>query len=73
MADAFLEVLFTGRGEGYQSVDPLRKAVTKNLRSLTKFSGAVKTVSIFKAFNAWRNNAIPKRGTVSSGDALPRI
>ena len=73
MADQFLNVLFTGRGDGFECVDPFRKALVKNMNSVKKIPSAVKTASIFKAFDCWKNKVVPKCGVVYSSDKFPRV
>jgi hypothetical protein len=73
MADQFLDVLFTGRGDRFECVEPLRKAIGKDLRSMSKASSAVKTASIFKAFKAWKSGTIPVKGFVSPGEKFPGV
>lgn len=73
MATEFLEVLYTGRGDGYQSVEKLRIALTRDLRSAAKTPGAMKQASIIKAFCHWRAKTIPASGFVRPTDKLPRV
>lgn len=72
-ADEFLAVLYSGVGRGSESVNPLRKAMIKDMKSIRKVSSAVKTASIFKAFKSWESGTIPSRGFVCIGDAFPKI
>jgi hypothetical protein len=72
-ADEFLSVLFTGRGNGWESIEPLRKALTKDLRSIRKMPAALKITSMMKAYVAWVNQETPKQAWTLRGDDLPRI
>jgi len=72
-ADAFLAVLFSGKGEKSDSVEPIRKALIKDMRSVRKIPSAVKIASIMKTFAAWNNGTIPTRGFVGVDDKLPTM
>jgi hypothetical protein len=73
VADEFLSVLFSGKGERSDSVEPLRKALCKDLRSIRKVSCHVKTASIMKTFKSWCAGTVPPRGFVGVGETLPTI
>jgi len=73
MATEFLEVLYTGRGERYQSVEKLRIALTRDLRATAKTPGAMKQASIIKTFCHWRAGTIPASGFVRPTDKMPRV
>lgn len=72
-ADAFFLTLFSGKGDRADSVEPLRRAVIKNMASAKKVSSAVKSASVFKAFAAWKNGTIPARGFVALNDSFPKF
>ena len=73
MADQFLAVLFSGKGEKSDSVEPLRKALIKDMRSVRRVSSMVKIASMMKAFAAWNNGTIPTRPFVGISESLPKI
>jgi len=72
-ADAFLNVAFSGKGERSDSVEPLRKALIKDLRSIRKVSSAIKVASLFKAFRSWAQGTMPRKGFVNPGESFPKV
>ena len=73
IADEFITVLFSRRGNGFEILEPYSKRITKDLKSITKIPSALKTASIARLFIAWKNNKPVRHVVASPGDAFPRI